>query len=189
MAPLINIHSIIPCSRVNGPGERMVVFFQGCARYCPACFNPETHSLDIKEHLSCEELFERNFRKGIEGVTVSGGEPFLQPEGLAAFLRLARSEYGLSTVVYSGYSIDELKDKTDTRDILDFIDVLIDGPFEESNKETTTLSRGSSNQNFCFLSDRYKIDDFYMPGKVEITIGKDGRITGTGFDSLPDLQI
>jgi len=185
---LINIHSLIPSSVVNGPGKRMVIFFQGCTIGCSGCFNPDTHSLESKKLLSCDDIFSNYFEEGTEGITVSGGEPFLQVEGLFSLLKSAKTEYGLSTVVYSGFSLKDLEAREGLRDIFKFVDVLIDGPFDESKKETTTLARGSSNQNIHFLSDTYKMDDFFMPGKVEITIGRDGLITGTGFDGLSGLQ-
>lgn len=188
MGPLINIHALIPSSVVNGPGRRMVVFFQGCTILCRDCFNPDTHSLESKRLLSSDDIFSNCFEEGLEGITVSGGEPFLQLEGLFSLLKAAKTEYGLSTVVYSGFSLRKLKGREDVKDIFKFVDVLIDGPFDGSKKETTTLARGSSNQNVHFLSDRYKMDDFFMPARIEITIGRDGRITGTGFKRLSGLR-
>ncbi len=184
MAPLLNIHSIIPSSTVNGPGERMVVFFQGCKKGCPGCFNPATHSQAEKELLTWQDIFKNISLAGIEGITVSGGEPFLQPDGLALLLKMSKELYNLSTLVYTGFDYEELRAREEMNTILSFIDVLVDGGYEASRKETTTLARGSTNQSFHFLTDRYDMDDFIMPGKVEIIIGADGRITGTGFDQI-----
>lgn len=183
----INIHSVIPVSKINGPGNRMVVFFQGCKRCCPGCFNPGTHSLNTENFLTPEEIFEKYHTGAIEGLTVSGGEPFLQVEGLCRLLRLARETYGLSTVVYTGFTYRELNADPALNTCLDSIDVLIDGMYDESDKETSLLARGSANQEFHFLSERYKKDDFYMPGKVEVIIGKDGQVVATGFGKV-DLK-
>lgn len=185
MAPLLNIHSIIPSSTVNGPGDRMVVFFQGCKKGCPGCFNPATHSMAEENLLSCGDIFADNNPTSLEGITVSGGEPFLQADGLAALLKMSKEFYNLSTLVYTGYDYEELKEKEEMKTILSLIDVLIDGGYEASKKETTTLARGSTNQRLHFLTNRYELDDFIMSGKMEITIGADGRITGTGFDEIP----
>lgn len=184
---VINIHSVIPVSKINGPGSRMVVFFQGCRRGCPGCFNPGTHSFDTEKLFTPEEIFEKYHTGNIEGLTVSGGEPFLQVEGLCKLLRLAQETYGLSTVVYTGFTYRDLTADPALGACFGSIDVLIDGRYEESVKETSLLARGSVNQDFHFLSKRYKKEDFYMPGKVEVIIGKDGRIIATGFGKV-DLK-
>lgn len=181
---LINIHSIIPLSRINGPGERMVVFSQGCNRKCPGCFNPDTHPFNTVKLFSPDNIFKLYLTRDIEGITISGGEPFLQPEGLHALLRMARETYGLSTVVYTGFRYNELKERPACLSCLEFIDVLIDGGYEESKKERTLLARGSTNQRFHFFSDRYNRKDFYMKGKVEVIIGRDGTVTKTGFSRI-----
>lgn len=181
---LINIHSVIPASKINGPGSRMAVFFQGCRRNCPGCFNPGTHPFDTANFFTPEEIFEKYHTGNIEGLTVSGGEPFLQGKGLRNLLRLARETYGLSTVVYTGFTYSELKTGAAAKACFEFIDVLIDGRYDESAKETSLLARGSVNQEFHFLSKKYKKEDFYMPGKVEVIIGKDGCITATGFGKV-----
>lgn len=182
--PVISIHAVIPASRVNGPGSRMVVFFQGCERGCPGCFNPGTHPTETGNLLSVQEIFSRYYSPGIEGLTVSGGEPFLQPSGLARLLKTAKEDYNLTTVVYSGFLLDALRKTPEYGPCLEFIDVLIDGPFEEGKKEQTLLARGSTNQKFHFLTSRYSLSDFVMPGKVEVAIWPDGTITETGFSRI-----
>lgn len=180
---LINIHAAIPCSRVNGPGKRMVVFFQGCRRSCPGCFNAGTHSFEDRLLYGAGEVFERFFDPSVEGITVSGGEPFAQAKGLHSLLEAA-VERGLTTVVYTGFMIEELAEDPAYKPALGLIDVLIDGPFEADKTEPTLLARGSSNQRFHCLTDRYAVSDFHMPGKLEVVIGKDGDVIETGFSRL-----
>ena len=182
------MHAVIPCSKINGPGKRLVVFFQGCDRNCAGCFNPATHSLETAALYSTDGVFERHLTPGIEGLTISGGEPFLQAKGLAGLLKIAKERFNLTTIVYTGFTLEELQKKTPSAEALKYTDVLIDGPFVESKKETTLLARGSSNQTFHFLSDAYTIEDFYMPGKIEISIGRDGVIVETGFGVLRTAQ-
>ena len=158
-----------------------MVFFQGCGRNCPGCFNLETHGNEPKLVKSPEEVFDEYLSGGIDGLTVSGGEPFNQPHGLASLLALARNGYGLSTVVYTGFTIEELRNDTQRAPVLEYIDVLIDGPYKEDLRETTLLARGSTNQRLIFLTNRYGIDDFYMPAKAELTISSEGVVIGTGF--------
>ncbi|MBI5047604.1 MAG: radical SAM protein [Deltaproteobacteria bacterium] len=162
----------------------MVLFFQGCDKNCHGCFNPDTHSFQTINPYSPDELLKKYPLNGIEGITISGGEPFMQPYGLYELLKIARKTYGLSTVVYTGFTYKELEKKPECRLCLGFIDVLIDGRYVASKKETTLLARGSTNQRFYFLSSRYSKIDFCMPGKVEVIIGKDGVITKTGFSKL-----
>ncbi len=180
---LINIHAVLPRSKVNGPGTRLVVFFQGCSRGCRGCFNPETHSFDTRELASASSLLDVYVRAAIEGMTVSGGEPFLQPVGLKTLLETAKGR-GLSTVVYTGFTLEELRQDPFAFACLGYIDVLIDGPYDASRPERTLLARGSTNQRFHFFTDRYSLDDFIMPGRAEVFIGADGTVRETGFSRV-----
>lgn len=183
MKKTINIHAVLPLSAVNGPGKRLVVFFQGCRRGCAGCFNPDTHSFGERGLYQAGEVFERFLTSGVEGMTVSGGEPFEQPEGLIELLGEAAAR-GLSRVVYTGFTIEEIREDGVMAACLSLIDVLIDSPYEKGKKETTLLARGSSNQRIHLLTGRYQAEDFVMPGRVEILIGRDGVIRETGFGSV-----
>jgi anaerobic ribonucleoside-triphosphate reductase activating protein len=162
----------------------MVIFFQGCNKNCPGCFNPGLQPFETRNQYLPEEIFIKYLAEGIDGITVSGGEPFLQPEGIFELLKRAVKTYGLSTVVYTGFTIEELMNIPECAVCLKFTDVLVDGRYNKSKNEPTLLARGSTNQRFCFLSDRYEEADFYMPGNVEVIIGKDGTVTKTGFSRL-----
>lgn len=183
MSVSLNIHAVLPRSRVNGPGTRLVIFFQGCARRCEGCFNPDTHSFEERELVTPEALFGKHLSKGVEGITISGGEPFMQPQGLLRLLELSAASR-LSTLVYTGFTLDEVLDDPEKARCLEYIDVLVDGPFDMEKMEPTLLARGSSNQKIHFLTSRYSLEDLYMPGKVEVIIGPDGDIRKTGFSSL-----
>lgn len=179
----LNIHAVLPRSRVNGPGTRLVIFFQGCARHCEGCFNLDTHSFEEKEFVTPEALLGKHLSTGIEGITISGGEPFMQPRGLFRLLVLAAAS-GLSTLVYTGFTLDEVLDDQAKARCLEYIDVLVDGLFDRKSLEPSLLARGSSNQKIHFFTSRYSLEDLYMPGKVEVIIGPDGDIRKTGFSSL-----
>ncbi|MBI5756552.1 MAG: radical SAM protein [Nitrospirae bacterium] len=181
---LINAHSIIPSSRINGPGKRIVVFFQGCARRCPGCFNPATHPFRKVYPCSPDMLFKDFLRPGTEGITVSGGDPFYQKRGLLNLLKIAKEDYGLSTVVYTGFNYEELRRSILCKSIFEFVDVLVDGRYEDSLRETTLLARGSTNQRFYFFSNNYGEEDFYMPARAEIIVGRGGTVTTTGFSKV-----
>ncbi|GMR04953.1 MAG: 4Fe-4S single cluster domain-containing protein [Thermodesulfobacteriota bacterium] len=181
---VLNLHSVIPVSTVNGPGLRTVIFFQGCARDCRNCFNPATHPFDAGFEAGVEGVCRQARDSSVEGITISGGEPFSQPLGLTALLKTAREVYGLSTVVYTGFTLEEIEEDERLCKALEFIDVLVDGPYDFTRPEKTTLARGSTNQRLHILTPRYGIKDFYMAGKIEVRIGVDGAVVATGFGEI-----
>ena len=85
---MLNVHAILPRSRANGPGVRTVIWLQGCTLCCPGCFNPGTHSAEPRLLMPEADLLARIIadQHEIEGVSISGGEPLQQPEGLLAMI-------------------------------------------------------------------------------------------------------
>lgn len=178
---LLNLHAVIKSSRVNGPGRRLVVFFQGCGRRCEGCFNPETHPEEPRLVMTADELFRDFLGSGVEGITVSGGEPFLQRKGLRELLASARVEHGLSTVVYTGFTYEEILDNPEMSLCLGYADALVDGPYDHQRSEETLLARGSTNQRIILLTGRYTASDFYLPAKAEVVISGNGTVAASGF--------
>jgi anaerobic ribonucleoside-triphosphate reductase activating protein len=141
-----------------GPGARTVIWFSGCHRRCPLCANPELWAFDHSLDLSVEEVAELIVAAhdgGIDGFTITGGEPFDQPEGLAALLAFLR---GISEdiLVYTGYTLAELK-ATENRAVFDALSgvaVLIDGPYRDEENNGLPL-RGSGNQQVHVFDKRY----------------------------------
>jgi anaerobic ribonucleoside-triphosphate reductase activating protein len=120
-----------------------------------------------------------------EGLTISGGEPFMQARGLRMLLQAGKEKNkGLSVIVYTGFGLAEIKARRDMAAVLPLIDVLVAGPYDPLKAEKTLLPRGSTNQTFHFFSSRYSLKDLYLPGRIEVTIGADGSLTGTGFASF-----
>lgn len=135
-------------STVDGPGIRYTVFTQGCTHNCVGCHNLHTHPIDkgyLKENKNIIEEMKKN--PLISGLTLSGGEPFLQPKEIYNLCILAKEE-GYNIIAYSGYTYEELIDKNDEfiNSTLEVIDVLIDGKFDILKKSLSLLYRGSSNQ-------------------------------------------
>jgi anaerobic ribonucleoside-triphosphate reductase activating protein len=122
--------------------------------------------------------------KGIDGVTLSGGEPFCQAAALSKMIRLLKDR-GLSVVCYSGFTLEALRAKKDAgvQALLGQVDLLIDGPYLK-DRPTRKAWQGSANQRLHFLTDRFQdtVDDYanYARG-FEIHIGKGGKIQVTGF--------
>lgn len=137
-------------SITDGPGLRYVVFTQGCPHYCPGCHNPESHSFTdgylVEEEKVIEEILKNPL---LDGVTLSGGEPFMQAPELARVARAVKDR-NLTVFVYSGYTFEELMELSKERkgylDLLSCTDVLIDGRFEIDKKSMDLKFRGSRNQ-------------------------------------------
>jgi anaerobic ribonucleoside-triphosphate reductase activating protein len=180
----VRIHAFEPRSRANGPGARFVVWFQGCTLGCPGCFNPTTHDPDGGRGAAIEDIVAEiaKARPGIEGISLSGGEPLQQPEAARALLDAAR-ELGLSTLAFSGYAIDEIRALAGGPDVLERLDVLIDGRYVAGERLATGL-RGSANQRIQLLTDRYTRADVEATPVAEIRIDPTGELVLTGVDPL-----
>ncbi|HEU4735296.1 MAG TPA: 4Fe-4S single cluster domain-containing protein [Kofleriaceae bacterium] len=180
------IHAFEARSRANGPGARFVVWFQGCTLGCPGCFNPATHDGAGGRAIALDELIGELTRAhqggGIEGVSLSGGEPLQQPEAARALLDAARS-LGLSTLAFSGHTIDEIRALPGGPDVLARLDVLIDGRYVAGERLATGL-RGSANQRIQLLTGRYSQADVEATPVAEIRIARTGEVILTGVDPL-----
>ena len=145
-------------TKVLGPGLRYVIWLQGCKKNCIGCINPAGRPLDRNGyHISIEKLFSEICETPhLTGITVSGGEPFLQSEELSKLICLIKKKTQLDVMVYTGYTFVELQKRNDEaiNTILSNIDILVDGEYiEEQN--TNTLYRGSDNQVIHFISKKY----------------------------------
>jgi anaerobic ribonucleoside-triphosphate reductase activating protein len=183
---MIRLHAFEPRSRANGPGARFVVWFQGCTLGCPGCFNPTTHDPGGGRGLALDELIGELTRAaqggGIEGLSLSGGEPLQQPAAARALLDAARA-LGLSTLAFSGYTVEEIRALPGGPDVLARLDVLIDGRYVAGDRLATGL-RGSANQRIQLLTDRYRRADVETTPVAEIRIGPTGDVILTGVDPL-----
>lgn len=146
-------------SSVNGPGVRYVLFFQGCKHNCPGCHNPETHDLHGGLQCDTETVIDEILKtRYLDGLTLSGGDPLLQPEAAMEIASKAK-QAGLNVWMYTGSTWEEiLKKDSDSpeRKLLHYLDVLIDGPFIAAQKTETALWRGSSNQRLINVPESLK---------------------------------
>jgi anaerobic ribonucleoside-triphosphate reductase activating protein len=180
---LANLHAVEPRSLANGPGRRFAVWFQGCTLRCPGCYNPATHSTEANGVATIEELLSRVEDEGrkIDGVSITGGEPFEQPLALLTLARGLRERFSLSLLVFSGYTLEEIRCRPLGRETLACIDVLIDGRYSESKRLGRSL-RGSSNKRIHLLSDRHTLDEVEAAPEAEIMVDPQGRIAISGID-------
>lgn len=152
------IAGLLPNSLVNGTGTRTVIFMAGCNHFCEKCHNKDywPMSSGAKTYLKtiCKEI-EKNIHI-INGITLSGGDPFLQPLASAEIAKFAKSK-GLTVWTYTGYTLEELntickEDKNDSViSLLENTDVLVDGKFISKLKDDNLKYKGSSNQNIIAL--------------------------------------
>ena len=144
---MLNLAGIAGDSIVDGPGIRTTVFGQGCPHHCPGCHNPETWEFGCGTEVPVEAVVETVKANPLcRGVTFSGGEPFAQPEGFAKLAKLLKAA-GYEVASYSGYTFEQLLQGTaEQRELLETVDVLIDGPFVQAERSLELNFRGSRNQ-------------------------------------------
>ena len=142
-------------SIVDGPGFRFVVFAQGCDLRCEGCHNPATWERGGGEDIPVDELVAEMLGNPLtDGLTLSGGEPFLQAAECEKLAAAARKE-GLNVWAYTGFSFEEIYAKSkvepSTLGLLRLLDVLVDGPFKLSQRTLSLKWRGSKNQRVLDL--------------------------------------
>jgi anaerobic ribonucleoside-triphosphate reductase activating protein len=181
----LNIMGYVDESEVNGPGCRAVVWVQGCKRECPGCFNPESWSFEINKLIAIDDLANQilsNSRN--EGVTFSGGEPFWQAPALSQLAKKLKAA-GLNVMSFSGFTLRELQSEDappGAQDLLEQLDILVDGPFVESlaiNSPDSLVS--SRNQRVHVFNPALKDKLSWASDQMEIHILKDGTRIITGF--------
>ena len=133
-------------SIVDGPGFRLAVFTQGCPHHCPGCHNPETHDFAAGTVVDTEKIIAQMLDNPLlDGLTLSGGEPFCQPEPCTVLAKAAH-EANLNVWAYSGFTFEQLQTKPEVQELLREVDVLVDGRFELSLRTLDLRFRGSKNQ-------------------------------------------
>ncbi len=152
--PSLRVFRIYHNSVVEGPGRRSVVQLSGCEKRCPGCIAVETWPLGSGVEMSVSEVVKAMLDPGgapRDGVTVLGGEPFLQPEGLLSLVMRLKA-HGQHVTLYSGYTLEELLSRHDpvVSQILDLADILIDGPFVKELSGDAGEWRGSTNQRIIY---------------------------------------
>ncbi len=152
--PILRINRVYHGSVVEGPGRRSVAQLQGCVKKCAGCFVEETHSLNGGVALSISEVVELLLDpvgQPRDGVTILGGEPFMQPDGLAALLHELKCRRQHITL-YSGYTLEELRARTEpsVHAALALADILIDGAFVAAQSRNAGEWRGSTNQRIIY---------------------------------------
>jgi anaerobic ribonucleoside-triphosphate reductase activating protein len=170
-------------SKVNGPGNRFVLWTQGCSKGCSECFNPETWSTNVYKELSPLQLFELIKDFEVDGITISGGDPLEQEDELLELLMLLSTiRLSKGVILFSGFTRAEISSNIIRENCLRYIDVLIDGRYEKNLKVDFSL-KGSSNQEFYFFSNKISSDELCFDQEIEIS-SLEGDIMMTGFPNI-----
>ena len=149
----MRIAGIVNDSIVDGPGLRLAIFAQGCPHHCPGCHNPESHDFAGGSDMDTEEIIARmDANPLLDGITLTGGEPFEQPEACRILADAAHAR-GLNVWAYSGYTFEQLCAVPEKRRLLEACDVLVDGPFLLEERSLDLRFRGSKNQRVLKVSE------------------------------------
>jgi anaerobic ribonucleoside-triphosphate reductase activating protein len=189
----LRVARLIDHTRVLGPGTRAVVVVQGCHLRCRGCIAAATHPLDGGEEIRIEDLGAHLLAlDDIDGVTLTGGEPFLQAPALSRLLDDLRGKRPeISAMSFSGYRVEWLRTKGSPaqRRLLDRLDVLVDGPYVR-RLHADLRWRGSTNQRIHALSPRHRAE---IEGTgdcgagVEFTIDEELGLEWVGVPPVPDF--
>ena len=153
---VLRLHGVRDGVTKLGTGVRYAVWTQGCKKRCRGCMTPESRDMNGGYEMSARELARNIISSGREGVTISGGEPFLQARALASAIELVKKERDIGIIIYTGYTLEELRATGDSYvlRLLELCDLLVDGEYIDELNDGMNL-RGSSNQRALALTERY----------------------------------
>ena len=142
----LSILEIVEDTTVDGPGFRTTVYCAGCPNRCPGCHNPQSWDIANGRGMEVEEVLDIVLADPFADVTFSGGDPMFQPAGFAALARAIKERSTKNIWCYTGYLFEDILLNAQQRELLESIDVLVDGRFVEALKSEELPFRGSSNQ-------------------------------------------
>ncbi|WP_261766179.1 4Fe-4S single cluster domain-containing protein [Kocuria flava] len=182
-------------TQAEGPGRRFAVWIQGCSIRCRGCFNPHMWARTGGRPVAALQLAEEADRSDVEGITLLGGEPFEQAEGLAALAEAVRVG-GLSVMTFTGFLREDLETRaargdTSVRRLLEATDLLVDGPYDRARPDLARPWVGSTNQRFHFLTPRYAHLRNRLGAcndRLEVRVTAEGQVSVNGWAASDDLD-
>jgi len=174
-----------------GEGKRIGIWVQGCSLGCKGCLNKTLWSSTGGKSISVVDIFNwiASIQKDFDGITISGGEPFQQYEQLISFLHLVKTKTNLSIHCFTGFYLNELQENFPDKLFLKYIDILVDGRYNEEQHENTNI-KGSSNQTIYRIIDGVakKTKKSNSSKKWSININNDNRINMAGIPKKNELS-
>ena len=143
---MLQIISIIEDTMVDGPGFRTAIYAAGCKHQCKGCHNPQSWDFKAGRAMTTDQIMHVIKQDPFANVSFSGGDPMYQPEGFAELAQAIRSQTNKTIWCWTGFSFEMLLRMPKQRELLELIDVLVDGPYVEALRDTDLLFRGSRNQ-------------------------------------------
>ncbi|SNT55923.1 anaerobic ribonucleoside-triphosphate reductase activating protein [Asanoa hainanensis] len=186
--PAVAVARYLGTTTAEGPGVRTAVWVQGCSIRCAGCFNPHLFAAEGGVPWSSTALAARVLAEPSGGLTLLGGEPFDQAEGLAAVARRVRAG-GRSVLTFSGYTHAALRraaaaGKPGVADLLAATDLLVAGPFRQDRIDHQRPWAGSTNQEFVVLDDRFPDLVDWQAGavdRVQVDVDRTGAVAVNGW--------
>ena len=148
---MIRVLDIIEDTTVDGPGFRTSIYCAGCSHACKGCHNPQSWDFNGGREMTTDEIMKIIEADPYADVTFSGGDTMYQAEGFIELARAIRERTNKTIWCYTGFTYEALLKMPKQRELLELIDVLVDGPFVESLRDPDLLFRGSSNQRIISL--------------------------------------
>ena len=142
---MLRVLHIVEGTSVDGPGLRTSIYLAGCNHHCPGCHNPQSWDFKGGEERTLDELMEV-IAYNEAPVPLRGGDPLQQPEGTRALIHRIKQELGYNVWCYTGYTWEEIVADRALLDVVRELDVLVEGPFIEAERDITLYFRGSRNQ-------------------------------------------
>ena len=143
---MISVLKIIEDTTVDGPGFRTAIYCAGCTNHCPGCHNPESWDINNGKEMTTEEILKKILADPFADVTFTGGDPMFQPEGFTELAKAIKANSQKTIWCYSGYTFEEIVKNEKKKELLGYIDILVDGRFVQELKDESLYFRGSSNQ-------------------------------------------
>ena len=142
---MLRVLHIVEGTSVDGPGLRTSIYLAGCNHHCPGCHNPQSWDFKGGEERTLDELMEV-IAYNEAPVTLSGGDPLQQPDGTCALIHRIKQELGYNVWCYTGYTWEKIVADATLLDVVRELDVLVEGPFVEAERDISLHFRGSRNQ-------------------------------------------
>ena len=138
---------------MDGPGLRTSIYFAGCKHHCKGCHNPQSWDMNGGYSMPINHILTLIKEDEFANVTFSGGDPFYQVDAVTELAKRIKAETNKTIWCYTGFTIEDIREDPNLSKLLPYIDVLVDGPYVESLRNTDLPFRGSENQRIIYINN------------------------------------